>query len=160
MYTMPSVDDLNAILGNHISDFCTCELTDNSLNHCAHFVSHQAGFQFGYTCFNQTGKGSREDRANIRVHEVFARCAAVGTWANKPAVLTSGLIFITKTSNVNVATKVMGNIPKKHIGFFHNNTVWHYSNSRRQVVTMPDTTFSGHYSGSGFGLFYGEMPLI
>ncbi len=157
---MPTATELNALLGTHISGICTCDYADDSHNHCAHFVSHTAKFNFGYTCFNQTGKGQRSDGANIRVHEVFARCASVGTWASKPATLVSGLIFITKTSGVNVATKEMANIPKKHIGFFHGTDVWHYSNSRKQVVTMNDTTFSRHYTGTGFGLFYGELPTI
>ena len=64
---MPTATELNALLGTHISGICTCDYADDSHNHCAHFVSHTAKFNFGYTCFNQTGKGQRSDGANIRV---------------------------------------------------------------------------------------------
>lgn len=158
MHVKPSVADLNALLEKNISEICLCQYTDNSHNHCAHFVSHVAKYQFGYTCFNQTGKGKREDRANLRVHEIFAQCPSVGRFEDRGDTITTGLIFITDESNVNLETKVMANVPRKHIGFFHGEEVWHYSNSRNKVVNQTSAQFSKHYSGSGIKMFYGEFP--
>lgn len=158
MYIQPSIATLDALIGKNISEICLCGYTDDAHNHCAHFVSHVAGYQFGYTCFNQTGKGKREDRANLRVQEVFAQCGSVGLFESKAVTLTSGLIFITDERNVNTTTKVMENVPRKHIGFFHGDMVWHYSNSRDQVVSQVSSHFSKHYSGDRIKMFYGEFP--
>ena len=63
-------------LSKHISDICGSEYIDDKTNHCAHFVSHVLGYQFGFTCKNMTGKG--KDGVCIRVHELFPRCPSVG----------------------------------------------------------------------------------
>lgn len=159
MYVQPSIADLNELLTKHITEICTNSYTDTAHNHCAHFVSHVAGYQFGYTCFNQTGKGERSTRANLRVQEIFAQCRSVGRFDERPESLTTGLIFITDERNVDIATKVMQNVPRKHIGFFHGEMVWHYSNSRNQVVSQTSEQFSKHYPGDRIIMFYGEYPL-
>jgi hypothetical protein len=159
LYTDPTVADLNALLGKNISEICLCDLHSSSLNHCAHFVSHVMKYQFGYTCFNQTGKGKSEDKANIRVQEVFPKCRRVGKWADKPADLKKGLAFITHKNNVDLENKTMVNVPRKHIGIFIETTIWHYSNSNNKVVSQTPEQFSNHYSGEGITVFYGEFPL-
>jgi len=159
LYVDPTVAQMNDLLGKNISEICRCELHGASLNHCAHFVSHVMKYQFGYTCYNQTSKGSRADRANIRVQEVFPQCRSVGRWANKPATLTTGLVFITHENNVDIAKKTMVNVPRKHIGIFIEGTIYHYSNSRDAVVSQTPDQFSHHYPGAGIAMFYGELPV-
>lgn len=155
----PTATEMDGYVNQHISQFCRCSFHDNSANHCAHFVCHITQLNFGYTCFNITSSGSHETSANVRVQEVFSRCRRVGRWADKPTDLLNGFIFVTKTSNVNVATRTMSNVPKKHIGIFIGQDVWQYKNAVRHVVKQTPTVFSQHYSGSGFGIFYGEFPL-
>ena len=159
LYTDPTVAQLNGLLEKNISEICICDLHSADYNHCAHFVSHVMKYQFGYTCFNQTGKGKRENTGNIRVQEIFPKCRRVGKWADKPTGLTKGLVFITDKSNVNLENKTMVNVPRKHIGIFLESTIWHYSNSRKKVVSQTPEQFSNHYSGAGITMFYGEFPL-
>lgn len=153
-----NIASMNAYLGKNISEICTCDFHNADTNHCAHFVSHVMKYQFGYTCHAHTGKGDKENRANLRVQEVFPQCPTVGLWSDKPSTVTRGLIFITARNNVDLEKKTMVNVPKKHIGIFYGDTVWHYSNSRDQVVSQTSEEFSHHYSGSTITMFYGEFP--
>lgn len=114
------------------------------------------GFGFGATC--RMMSSGKQPGANIRVQELFASCPQVGTWDSRPAGVTTGLVFVTDAKNVDVALKVINNVPKKHIGIFINGTIWHYSNSKSQVVCMPPEQFIHHYPGAGIALFYGTMP--
>ncbi|WP_293266689.1 hypothetical protein [Neptunomonas sp.] len=152
---MTTKDLLEGAMGTHISTHCSQQMTADNLNHCAHFVSHIMGYQFGYQCGNQTqlpGEG-----ANIRVQEIFARCPIVGVWSDKPKSLKTCLAFITKEGNVNLARKVMSNVPRKHIGVFADGFIYHYSNSQDQVVRQTPAQFSRHYMGAGYAVFYGTL---
>ena len=157
MFVVPTSSLLNGLLGKTISEICACKYTAANVNHCAHFVSHVTKYQFGYTCFSQTGKGDKTKKANIRVQEIFPKCKSVGKWANKPATLTSGLVFITHKNNVKLAKKEMINVPEKHIGIFIGDKIWHYSNSKDKVVTQTPEQFSHHYPGAGITMYYGEF---
>ena len=148
--------EVTTYLGKNIKDICPNSFINNGDNHCAHFVSHVMGYSFGFRCKGMTGKGTGVG-ASIRVNEVFAQCPRVGLWADKPA--GDCLIFITSTDNVNVDSKVMGTRPKKHIGIFCNNNVYHYSNSKDKVITQTAEEFALHYIGSSFQLYYGTFPL-
>lgn len=141
--------------GKTISEFCPNGFTGASTNHCAHFVSHVLDFSFGYTCDQETGVG--ESGANIRVHQVFARCPEVGKWAQLGS-RTTCLVFIIQAGNVNLRQKQMSNVPKKHVGIYVNGTIWHYSNKRDKVVSQTPAEFRQHYSGEGFALFFGTFP--
>jgi hypothetical protein len=147
---------LNAFVGKNISEICSLGYANPNDNHCAHFVCHALNYQFGFTCRNMIG-GSGTG-ASIRVQEVFARSGRVGTWASRPANLTSCLIFITRPSNVNLANKTMQNVPRKHVGIFLSDSIWHYSNSRHHVVNQTSQQFSGHYPTPDNAMFYGEFP--
>lgn len=153
-----SAVSLSSFEGKNISDICDSNFHDDSYNHCAHFVSHVLGLRFGYTCRSHTGIGSG---ANLRVHEVFGRCPSVGVWADRPKQ-GAFLVFVTDWRNVDLANKRMVNHPKKHIGIFLNDQIWHYSNSRDQVVKQGEavflTNFRGAY-GSEATLFFGAMPV-
>src|SRR5438046_2555556 len=81
----PSGSILDGFVDKHISEICTCSFLNDAENHCAHFVCHVTGLNFGLTCFAMSGKGEQGKSANIRVQEVFPRCRSVGTWASKPS---------------------------------------------------------------------------
>lgn len=152
---MLTLTQLTQRLGQSIAAICPNGFTSEHENHCAHFVSHMFGYSFGANCRMMAG-GSAPG-ANIRVQEVFARCPRVGKWADRPVAVTQCLVFNTQASNVKLASKVIANVPKKHIGIYCNGVVWHYSNARRQVVSVTLEDFSRHYPGSGFALFYGTL---
>lgn len=73
------------------------------------------------------------------------------------------LAFITNKSNVKLDPKHMGTNPKKHIGIFVNDKIWHYSNSKNKVVNQTVEDFKKHYGGSEtalaqYKLYYGTFP--
>jgi hypothetical protein len=147
---------LNTYLGKPIRDICPNGYANDADNHCAHFVSHAMGYGFGVTCLTmKRGKGFG---ANIRVQEIFPRCPSVGTWASRPQTMTSCLAFITNASNVNLTTKVMTNVPRKHIGIYLSGLIYHYSNSQHRVVRQTPDQFSHHYGAPDNAMFYGGLP--
>ena len=152
------LNSLEASLGKNISQICDGRFHNKETNHCAHYVSHLAGFDFSFNC--KEFKGGNGSPANIRVHEIFSECPKVGNWSD--ADLTrEQLVFVTKVSNVDVTNKKMTNVPQKHIGIFADGLVYHYSNSRDEVVKWtPEKfleTFDRIYSGKQ-GLFFGALP--
>ncbi|HEX2555096.1 MAG TPA: hypothetical protein VHL98_15465 [Microvirga sp.] len=153
--TKPDWDAVPGHEGAHISALCQNKLTDDTLNHCAHFVSHALGITLGYTCAKQTG--GKNDAASIRVHEIFAACNAVGKWADRPASLDPCLIFITNANNVDLKKKTMVNHPRKHIGVYKGGWIYHYSNTKDKVVKQDAEDFKKHYSPPFNGLFYGDI---
>jgi hypothetical protein len=146
---------LSTFLGKHINQICPNGFTNNSDNHCAHFVSHVLGYTFGVTC--RTMGRPNGAAANLRVQEVFPRCPTVGAWALKPVPLIVCLAFITRASNVNLTTKVMANVPRKHIGIFAGGFIWHYSNSMQKVVKQTPDQFSHHYNPPDNAMFFGTL---
>ena len=153
---MITQQQLNAFLGKTISQICANGYVNASDNHCAHFVSHALGYQFGATCrMMGSGKGPA---ANLRVQELFARCLSVGAWDARQVSLSSCLVFITRASNVNLAGKVMSNVPRKHVGVYFTGMIWHYSNSQQRVVKQTPPQFSTHYASPDNAMFYGSMP--
>ena len=153
---MIAASQLNGFLGKSIGQICSIGYAAPGDNHCAHFVCHVLGYQFGFTCRDmKNGPGTP---ANIRVQQVFARCPQVGTWASRPSNVTGCLIFITNASNVHIASRTMDNVPRKHVGIFLDGNIWHYSNSQSQVVKQTPAEFSHHYRAPDNALFYGTMP--
>ena len=145
-----------ALLGKHIRDVCPLGYAADTDNHCAHFVSHALGFQFSATCRTMVnGPGTP---ASIRVQDVFAHCLQVGNWADLPTPLFWGLVFIANARNVNLQNKQMVNIPRKHVGIFFGGlrTIYHYSNSGRQVVSQSPAEFSRHYPAPDNAMFWGS----
>ena len=96
--------------------------------------------------------------ASIRVNEVFAQCPRIGLWADKPA--SNLLAFVTTSDNVNLNLGWMGTRPKKHIGIFCNNTIYHYSNIHDKVMTKSPDEFAKHYAGSTVQLYFGTFPTV
>jgi len=156
---MPTATELDGFINKHISEICACKFIKDSDNHCAHFVCHATELKFGLTCFGMTKEGERSISANIRVQEVFPQCRRVGKWADKPADLRNGFIFVTQAGNVNLRNKTISNVPRKHIGIFIEQNVWQYKNRFRHVIKQTPKEFSQHYAGTGYEIFYGEFPL-
>ena len=154
MTTVPTTSSLEPFLGKHIREICGNGYADENDNHCAHFAAHVIGFGFGATCL--TMSRGNVPGASIRVHEVFARCPAVGAWGSRTA--SSCLVFVTDQANVSLARKQMSNVPKKHMGIYLDGMVWHYSNAQSKVVTQFPTEFAHHYPGPGIALFWGTFP--
>jgi hypothetical protein len=149
---------LSSLLGKHIREICPLGYAADTDNHCAHFVSHVLGFQFDTTCRTMvTGTGTS---ASIRVQDVFSHCLQVGNWNGLPTPLYWGLVFITNANNVNINSKQMVNIPRKHVGIFFGGlrSIYHYSNSRHQVVTQTPAEFSNHYPAPDNAMFWGSAP--
>ncbi|MEJ2407557.1 MAG: hypothetical protein P8171_25500, partial [Candidatus Thiodiazotropha sp.] len=111
-------------LNKPIKHLCPFSLgLDNHQNHCAHFVSHVMGYEWGNTCKNHTwadkqkpGKG-----AVIRVNDVFNKCQETGLLSARPAALVECLVFVTVSTNIGKTGSkfVMGAQPKKHIGILY-----------------------------------------
>ena len=153
---MITQQQLDAYLGKSIGEICRNGYSSVADNHCAHFVAHVLGYSFGVTC-RMMGNG-RGDAATLRVQELFPRCKAVGVWSLRPASLQSCLVFMTRSGNVNLSSKVMANVPRKHVGIFLKGFIWHYSNSRQQVVRQTPSQFSIHYPSPDNAMFYGSLP--
>jgi hypothetical protein len=144
--------------GKNISAICPRGFTNNADNHCAHFVGHVLDIGVGVTCATMSSKAGKF--ASIRVHEVFHHCAKVGAWSDLPSSLPACLVFITRASYVNVATKTMVNVPRKHVGIYiaAAKKIWHYSNSKDKVVSQRPDEFFFHYPSPDNAMFWGQLP--
>ena len=150
-----SLATLTSLEGKSIEEICDNGYTNPSTNHCAHFVCHVLGYDFGFTCNHMTGKDKTS--ASIKVHEVFSKCGETGIWRGlDKKKINQCLAFITYSSSVK--GKVMLNRPKKHVGIYLNGSVWHYSNSKNKVVKQTVEEFSRHYTGDSFSMFFGTFP--
>lgn len=106
---------LAAFEGLHISKVCTVvRFVDDAQNHCAHFVNHVLGVKAPLTCGQLLGRAGAA--ANIRVHETFALCPAVGKFEDRP--VEPCLAFVAPRGAVDLTGHRMTNVPKKHIGIF------------------------------------------
>jgi hypothetical protein len=153
---MITEQQLSAYLGKSIAQICPNGFTSDAHNHSAHFVGHALGYTFGATCHLI---GSRNGpAATLRTQEIFTACPKVGVWSLRPSAVSAGLVFITRASNVNLAGKVMANVPRKHVGIFVAGLVWHYSNSQHKVVRHTPARFSLHYAAPDNAMFYGVLP--
>jgi len=147
---------LDGYLGKSIGAICQNGYADDHDNHCAHFVSHALGYNFGVTC-QMMGNGSGP-AATLRGQELFSKCQSVGVWSLRPSSLSTCLVFMTRASNVNLAGKVMSNVPRKQVGIYLNGFIWHYSNSRHQVMKETPSQFKRHYPSPDNAMFYGSLP--
>ena len=154
--TQPTAALLDGYLGKNITEICSCEYKSDNDNHCAHFVSHVMGYRFGLTCHAMTGQG--HDGVTIRVHELFPQCPMVGEWKHGIIPNPAGLAFVVFAAHVNLAEKRMTNVPKKHVGIFIGNGVWHYSNKRDHVIKQPVDDFRDHYTGDNITVYWGKFP--
>jgi len=160
--------DIGRSLHNIISDLCPFSFGQkNSANHCAHYVSHIMGYDFGATCKNFTWAEKRQvpKGASFRVNQLFNKTPARDLLANKPNSLTECLIFVTIASNVSTtgSTLRMGDNKRKHIGILTKGKVWNYSNTKDKVVADSLTTFQAKFSnayltsGTTVEFYYGKF---
>ena len=147
---------LDAYVGKAIDAICQNGYASTTENHSAHFVSHLLGYKFGVTC-QMMGNG-KAPGATLRVRDLFPKCKSVGVWSLRPASLSTCLVFITRASNVNLAAKSMSTAPRKHMGIYMNGFIWHYSNSREQLVKETVSQFKHHYPSPDNAMFYGSLP--
>jgi hypothetical protein len=150
--------DLESFTGKDIKDICGNGFDDPSLNHCAHFVSHVLGVDYGYDCKVHTG--GKAKGSCVRVQELFEVCPQVGLFEN--AREAPCIVFVTEVGNVDLAAHKMRNVPQKHVGIYDGNVIYHYSNTQDKVVKQTPgdflDRFESIYSGKQ-ALFFGTMPL-
>lgn len=153
-----TVMNLDGYLGQTIGELCPNGYTDKSLNHCAHFVCHALNLSFDMTCGQLVPAAQRKNNgANVRVQELFARCPRVEELRQCPT-LGSALIFVSAPHNFHGSPVALRNVPKKHVGILMNGRVWHYSNTQDRVVVQPASTFLFHYQNQQNALWIGELP--
>lgn len=159
---MPSFSECEGFVGKHIRTFCPLGYVDNSVLHCAHFVSHVLGLKTTTHCGALVaGQSANPSAACVRVNELFGKCALVGTWETMPSSVICGLAFLTNPTNVNLSKKTMANANKKHVGFFWRSQalVFHYDNGADSVVSQSVATFRQHYASPDNGLFYATIVV-
>lgn len=149
---------LDSYVGKDIADICSNRYGSSNINHCAHFVSHVLGLEFGMTCRQLVAQSRREaPGANVRVHEIFAECPEVQELLECPTT-GAALIFVSAPGNFRGQPVAMRNVPRKHIGILFNGKVWHYSNGRDRVITQIVSDFLRHYPRQTNALWIGSLP--
>ena len=147
---------LDQYLGKHISYFCgRVGYISDSDNHCAHFVSHALKISYGTTC--ATMSHGAKSATSLHIQKLFSHYPEMGNWNGKPDDITQYFIFITSADNVNLKSKHMDNVPKKHIGIFCQGNIWHYSNTKDKVIKQTPDEFSNHYRNPYNSLFWGRL---
>jgi hypothetical protein len=132
---------LDTFKGKDMSAICPLGFDDATQNHCAHFVCHVLKLNsshIGLTCEGMVSgkKKFAASGACIRVHQLFNYCENIAV----PAELGC-LIFITKATNVDRVSGLMGNIPDKHVGIYFHGDVWNYSNDAGMVLHETKAAF-------------------
>ena len=155
-HRMITQQQLSGYLGKSIAEICPNGCTDEAVGHGAHFVAHVLGYRFGLTC-QMTGT-AQGPAASLRVQDLFPHCPKLGVWSLRPASMTTCLVFITRATNVNLAARVMADVPRQHVGLLLDGFVWHYSSRQQRVVRQTSAQFARHYAGPDNALFYGSLP--
>lgn len=144
---LTSPPSLQAYLGKNMAQLCPFSIgKDNTRNHCAHFVSHVMKYEdFAITCQNQASidKQASGKGVAICVDDIFNIAPERGPWDKRPPGLISCLIFVTVSNNMSTIGHLlkMKDGPSKHIGFFIDGVVWHYSNGQDKVVKEHEILF-------------------
>lgn len=160
-----SIENLDALKGKHIDEICGKyhKDKDKKINHCAHFVSHVMELRItgAALCSNVEGtEYSYEERRNgfcIRVDQVFNSCANRSEFADDVLVKKRIIVATIPANYTDKANVKIGDNERKHIGFLIGANVYHYSNSKKQVVCVPVSEFKRHY-GAGTILFVADLP--
>jgi len=150
-----STATLSSYLGKNILQICYNKY--NPRNNCAHFVGHALGIHVGMGCYDIVGGAL--PGASIRVNEIFNDwCPTKGKWSKKPTALYRCLLFISIPINVILTPLSMKDHETKHIGIYVGGTVWHYSNTMKKVVAVPESQMHRHYPGQTMDwMFYGTF---
>jgi hypothetical protein len=155
---------LEPLLGQTVTEFCgKYGKVADSFNHCAHFVSHVLTLRVHAAALCSNVDGSTypyEDRRNgfcIRVNQVFNATKNRRRWTSddKPGKC---LIVATIKDNIFQTDPVtIGDQSKKHIGFFVNGTIYHYSNTKDRVIKQSLGDFKNHF-GAATVLLMADLP--
>ena len=147
--------DLASYVGQDIKEICNTGYEAANVNHCAHFVSHVLGIKLGLVCGSMKWE-TRGEGTSLRVNEIYNACSPRGDWDSRPAAIGRCLVFATTPGNMSGDD--MGEHPRKHIGIFIEDTIWHYSNGGDKVVTDSPTSFLNKFKGvygASTKLYYG-----
>lgn len=155
-----SLATIQGYVGKRISDICPNGFSAASQNHCAHFVSHVHGIQFGMLCGDMAFK-TKKTGASIRCDELYNRLTKKGKWDDRPELSDGLLIFVLSARNV--MDGIMANVPQKHVGVYFEGKVYNFSNSQHKVVADVSVEafhnkFKHSYAGGDVSLFYGVAP--
>jgi hypothetical protein len=153
---MITQQQLDAFVGKPIGEICGNAYSSPQDDHCAHFVSHVIGFDFGRTCRMMMGT-AKAPGASLQIQDVFAKCRRVGVWSLRPAMLKTCLVFLTKSTNVNLSSKTMAKVPRQHVGVYMNGQIWHYSNRQQKVVRQTAAQFGQQHSAPDNAMFFGTL---
>jgi|GEM_PF-4154974 hypothetical protein len=147
---------LNALLNKTVTDFCSVNFHDKTLNHCAHFVSHVLNIRVGMLCDlkNNTHAKSNINAVSIRVNDIYNSLSNRGKWKDKPSLDDGLLVFATISSNVS--GNVMSDNPKKHVGILCDGNVYHYANIP-DVIRADKVSFFEKIYQKNTELFYGVL---
>jgi hypothetical protein len=157
--------NLDTYLGQSLVDFCGKygSVGDNQ-NHCAHFVSHvlQLRIPGAALCSNVGGSSyTYAERRNgfcIRVNQIFNSCSNRARWDDKS--VPSGVCFVVATLEANIESEdplTIGEMKKKHIGFYTAGHVYNYGNTNDKVRKTPLADFKRHY-GAKTILLKADLP--
>lgn len=155
-------DFLAKFVGQSVEDYCTCGFgtKGDTHNHCAHFVSHALGFRYGKLCSSMTWeyRNRISEGRTMVVNDLFNNCPTRGHWADKPAGLTSCLIFAVHSSGVSTRTWHMDNIRRKHVGIHLNGDCYNYHNTTNEGVRVDGDAMFKNLYGKGTLALYGTFP--
>jgi hypothetical protein len=75
----------------------------------------------------------------------------------------STIFYVFQILNFGIRTGEMS-VPRKHIGIYCDNKIWHYSNSKNKVISQTVAEFKKHYGSSSaalktYQIYYGTFPL-
>jgi len=157
--------NLDKYLGQSVIDFCgKYGSVGDSENHCAHFVSHvlQLRIPGARLCSNVAGTSdSYDDRRKgycVRVNQVFNSCNKRARWDDRS--LPVGVCFVVATLEANIVSEdplTIGDMSKKHIGFYSGGQVYNYGNANDKVRTTSLADFKRHY-GAKTILLKADLP--
>lgn len=157
--------NLDGYLGQSVVDFCgKYGSVADSQNHCAHFVSHvlQLRIPGAALCSNVGGSSySYEDRRKgfcVRVNQIFNSCSNRARWDDRH--LPAGVCFVVATVESNIESENplrIGEMRKKHIGFYSGGQVYNYGNTNDAVRKTPLADFKRHY-GAKTVLLKSDLP--
>jgi hypothetical protein len=150
---------LEGHVGQDINKICDTSFTSPGENHCAHFVCHVFGIQYGTVC-GSMGWKTRGQGATIRVNELYNNLEHTGRWEDRPTEIGGCFIFVLRAAHMR--TNVMPAVSQKHVGISFRGSVYHYSNTADKVIreSVEDfhARFQRAYSGGDISLYFGRFP--
>jgi hypothetical protein len=144
--------NLEAYLDQTIEQVCgKYGTTGDSINHCAHFVSHVLSLRIpGAALCSNVGDSTytyaeRNLGFCVRVNQVFNSCGHRARWSDGD-LDGSCLIVATIAGNIEKESPLtIGTMSKKHIGFHVCGQVYHFSNTQDKVIKQAVSIFKNHY---------------